>query len=218
MTLPAHRVALFLPAAIPFVLLPAALAWSVGPIARTGARWCQVACDVLAFRTADTEVAPLEESGAVVSAEAPADGHAHSDHPSFAPSTGGIRTPSHRPSEATTARPTAAKRPIARRASPNVFVGPESIQRAIPVAGRPTSAWTNRTPEHPAGILIQSPGALRGVIEPGDILVEAEGQPIGNFEQLVVTVRQAYERRATRLSGRLFRRGDLVPVTVEPGW
>jgi S1-C subfamily serine protease len=56
------------------------------------------------------------------------------------------------------------------------------------------------------------------VIEPGDILFEAEGQPIGSFEQLVVTVKQAYERRVKRLTGRIFRRGDLVPVTVEPGW
>jgi S1-C subfamily serine protease len=67
-------------------------------------------------------------------------------------------------------------------------------------------------------LLIQSAGSLTGVIEPGDILVEAEGQPLGSFEQLLVTVRQAYERRATRLSGRLYRKGDLLPVTVEPGW
>jgi hypothetical protein len=56
------------------------------------------------------------------------------------------------------------------------------------------------------------------VIETGDILVEAEGQALGSFEQLLVTVKEAYERRAKRLSGRLFRRGDLLPVTVEPGW
>jgi hypothetical protein len=106
----------------------------------------------------------------------------------------------------------------ARRARPNVFVGPESIKRAIPVSGRPTSSWIDRTQEHPAGLLIQSPGALAGVIEPGDILVEAEGQPLRSFEELVVTVKQAYERRVKRLSGRLFRNGDWVPVTVEPGW
>ena len=88
----------------------------------------------------------------------------------------------------------------------------------LPVGGRPTSAWTDRTLQHPAGLLIQSPGALTGVIEPGDILVEAEGQPLSSFEQLVVTVKQAYERRAKRLSGRLFRKGDLVVLTVEPGW
>ena len=100
----------------------------------------------------------------------------------------------------------------------SVFVGPDSIQRAIPVTGRPTSSWTNRTVEHPAGLLIQTPGALAGVIEPGDILVEAEGQALGSFEQLIVTVKQAYERRVKRLSGRLFRKGDFLPVTVEPGW
>ena len=217
MTLSARRFALFFAAAIPFVLVPAALAWSVGPIARTGARWCHVACDVLSFRREEAAVAPIEERAAGAPAESPADGDTPADHASFAPSTSGFRTPS-RPSEASRSRPTAAKRQVARRSSSNVFVGPDSIQRAIPVAGRPTSAWTHRTPEHPAGLLIQSPGALGGVIEPGDILVEAEGQPLGNFEQLLVTVRQAYERRAKRLSGRLFRKGDLVPVTVEPGW
>ena len=217
MTLSARRFALFLAAAIPFVLLPAALAWSVGPIARTGARWCQVACNVLSLRAEGAAVAPMEERAAAAPAESPVDGDTPPGHSSFVPPAPGFRKPS-RPSGASMARPTAAKRQIARRSSPNVFVGPDSIQRAIPVAGRPTSAWTNRTPEHPAGLLIQSPGALGGVIEPGDILVEAEGQPIGNFEQLLVTVRQAYERRAKRLSGRLFRKGDLVPVTVEPGW
>jgi hypothetical protein len=49
-------------------------------------------------------------------------------------------------------------------------------------------------------------------------LVEAEGQALRSFEQLLVTVKQAYERRVKRLSGRIFRKGDLVPVTVEPGW
>jgi S1-C subfamily serine protease len=130
----------------------------------------------------------------------------------------GSRAHSDRPSVAAFGLTAAWRGATARRTRPSVFVGPDSIQRAIPSESRPTSSWTNRTAEHPAGLLIQSPGALSGVIEAGDILVEAEGQALGSFEQLLVTVKEAYERRAKRLSGRLFRRGDLVAVTVEPGW
>jgi hypothetical protein len=218
MTLNVRRLTLYIAAAIPFVLVPAILAWSVVPIARTGARWCHVAFAVLSFPTEATAVAATIEPASDVSPESAAESYANPGEAASVPSAPQFRASNNRPAEAPMARSAAAKGSNIRRTSPNVFVGPESIKRAIPVAGRPTSAWTNRTPEHPAGLLIQSPGALRGVIEPGDILVEAEGRPIGNFEQLVVTVTQAYERRAKRLSGRLFRKGDLVPVTVEPGW
>jgi hypothetical protein len=218
MTQPVRRLTLYVAAAIPFFLVPAILAWSVVPIARTGARWCHIAFAVLSFRAENTAVAATIEPAAGVSAESAPESYANPGDAASTPFGPQVRAANNRPSEAPTARSTAAKRSNAPRTGSNVFVGPESIQRAIPVAGRPTSTWTNRTPEHPAGLLIQSPGALRGVIESGDILVEAEGRPLGNFEQLLVTVTQAYERRAKRLSGRLFRKGDLVPVTVEPGW
>jgi hypothetical protein len=130
----------------------------------------------------------------------------------------GHRAPANRASIVSIGGPPGADDAQSPSKRSHVFVGPESVQRAIPAPGRPTSAWTNRTDEHPAGLLIQNPGVLRGVIEAGDILTEAEGQPLGSFEQLVVTVKQAYERRVKRLSGRIFRKGHFVPVTVEPGW
>jgi hypothetical protein len=208
----ARRTALFLLAAVPFVLVPVASAWSVRPLAQVGARWCARAVAGLSFaHDADRGAPSLTDPEAEAGKPTPL---SHTPHPAPSHGTEGRH---ERPTMPGTGL-TASRRPGMRRARPNVFVGPESIQRAIPLTGRPTSAWTNRTPEHPAGLLIQSPGALAGVIEPGDILIEAEGQAIGSFEQLIVTVKQAYERRVKRLSGRLFRKGDIVPVIVEPGW
>jgi hypothetical protein len=224
MILTARPLALLVAAAIPFVLLPVGSAWSVGPLARMGARWCELALDGLSLGAPMGHAAAMSEENAAAEnvaaepADPPTDEQAPLANEQRAAPRSGMRASRERPSEAATSKSSGAKRAADQRARSNVFVGPDSIKRAIPVTGRPTSAWTNRTVEHPAGLLIQSPGALRGVIEPGDILVEAEGQMLGSFEQLLATVRQAYERRAKRLSGRLFRRGDMVPVTVEPGW
>jgi hypothetical protein len=220
MKLPAYRLALLVVAALPFAVVPIGSAWSVGPLAKRAARWCDVALGGLSHAV-DSERLPAarEEQGALESTDATdaTDGHTGLPHEQHIVGPSGLRARDDR-SSPSSGRMATRRSASARRARPNVFVGPESIKRAIPVGGRPTSSWTNHTAEHPAGLLIQSPGALAGVIEPGDILVEAEGQTLSSFEQLLVTVKQAYERRVQRLSGRLFRKGDLVPVTVEPGW
>ncbi len=218
MNFPLRRGVLLVLAAIPFVLIPVGSAWSVRPLAQIAARWCDVALAGITFDV-NRETAPRapERTAGVESADGPREESTLSGPP-LTPSPAGLRARNERAAPPT-AGPTARRRAlISPHARANVFVGPDSIQRAIPVGGRPTSSWTHHTPEHPAGLLIQSPGALAGVIEPGDILVEAEGQALRSFEQLLVTVKQAYERRVKRLSGRIFRKGDLVPVTVEPGW
>jgi hypothetical protein len=236
----ARRVKVFTAAAIPFALLPALLVWSIGPMARAGARFCHLLVDDLPLVVESNaavpvgpgaqnepsepqtgEVAPREDSSASMSASG--DPVAPSGTPRFErvdrrAARPAYRGPASGASIASMGGSLGAERLTQAGKRPHVFVGPESIQRAIPAPGRPTSSWTNRTAEHPAGLLIQTPGALTGVIEPGDILFEAEGQPLGSFEQLVITVKQAYERRVKRLSGRIFRRGNLVPVIVEPGW
>jgi S1-C subfamily serine protease len=206
-------------AAIPFALVPALSAWSIGPLARLGARLCNIAAAGVALGATEAlAMAPdlATPAGDVAASDEP--GSPPDETRSSTESSSAARSRAERPRTAASGPMVARHSVAARSARPNVFVGPESIQRAIPTAGRPTSSWTQRTPEHPAGLLIQSPGALAGVIQPGDILVEAEGRALSSFEELVVTVKQAYERRVKRLSGRLFRKGDLVPVTVEPGW
>jgi hypothetical protein len=209
-------VVIFAITAMPLAVVQIGLAWSVGPIARTGARALRAFANGLP-RGDDAVNAEM----AAERAPAEVDPRSGEDAPpveemSMLP-VGRRRMPGL-PPPSTGIGKIAERNLLARRARPSVFVGPDSIKRAIPAASRPTSTWTERTAQHPAGLLIQSPGALRGVIEPGDILVEAEGQTLGSFEQLITAVKQAYERREKRLSGRIYRRGDFVPVTVEPGW
>jgi hypothetical protein len=208
-------VVIFAITAIPLAVVQIGLAWSVGPIARTGARALRAFANGL---PGGDDVAGAEM--AVERAPAEVEPRLAEDAPPLEEMSilpGGRRRMPGLPPPSSIAK-IAERNPVARRARPSVFVGPESIKRAIPAASRPTSTWTERTAQHPAGLLIQSPGSLRGVIEPGDILVEAEGQTLGSFEQLITAVKQAYERREKRLSGRIYRRGDFVPVTVEPGW
>jgi len=110
-----------------------------------------------------------------------------------------------------------ASAPRARRPH-RIFVGSDMIRRAIPPASRPKSTWTDRSGDRPPGMLIQNPGVLAGTIVPGDVLFEAEGQPIASLEQLVAIVGQSYQRKTKYLSGRLYRKGEIWAVTVEPGW
>jgi S1-C subfamily serine protease len=106
----------------------------------------------------------------------------------------------------------------ARRGVHRIHVGPDMVRRALPVAARPVASWTDRGQDRPAGMMISSPGALAGTIQVGDILFEAEGRPFASFEHLVAIVGQAYQRRAKIVSGRLWRRGEVWTITVEPGW
>jgi hypothetical protein len=218
MFFPARRLALLMGALVPFVALPVFTVWSVGPMSRAGAQWFRALASGVASGVELPHAPEPPAEARIESPEVPAARDAALPPELHATGPSGSRGRGER-APRVVAGLTAGKRaaPV-RRTGSHVFVGPESIQRAIPVTGRPTSTWTERTADHPAGLLIQSAGALSGVIEPGDILVEAEGQPLGSFDQLLVTVRQAYERHARRLSGRLFRNGDMVPVTVEPGW
>jgi hypothetical protein len=115
------------------------------------------------------------------------------------------------PSEAKTMSPQ-------RRRDLRIFIGPTLVQKSVPLAARPRVAFVERGEGHPAGLAFQSVGALVGTIQPRDILIEAEGQPITGLELLVSVVGKSYEHRAKYLSGRLWRRGELFAVTVEPGW
>jgi hypothetical protein len=183
---------------VPFAILPPLTAWSADRLAKAGAaRWRKLSSGLELALGAPKECAaegrtPSDDVGAAID----------SPPPSF-----------------TTARSSGERASVPRARRPHrIFVGPSLIRRAIPPSARPKSTWTDRSGDRPAGMLIQSPGVLSGTIVPGDVLFEAEGQPITSFEQLVAIVGQAYQRKAKYLTGRLDRKGETWAVTVEPGW
>jgi len=183
---------------VPFAVLPPLTAWSADRLAKAGAaRWRAVSCDLaLVLETAretSAEDREASDDALVASDAAP---------PTF-----------------TMARVAGDHESAPRARRPHrIFVGRDMIRRAIPSSARPKSTWTDRSGDRPAGMLIQNPGVLAGTIVPGDVLFEAEGQPIASFEQLVATVGKAYQAKAKYLSGRLYRKGEIWAVTVEPGW
>jgi hypothetical protein len=179
---------------LPVAILPPLSAWSADRLAKAAAvrlRAMSSGID-LVFQTASDDREPAVDTD--ITNDGPA--------------------PALTVARAGTDRGGASRAPRPRR----IFVGPAMIRRAIPPSARPRSTWTDRSGDRPAGMLIQSPGALSGTIVPGDVLFEAEGRPIASFEQLVSIVGQAYQRKAKYLSGRLYRKGETWAVTVEPGW
>jgi hypothetical protein len=187
-----------LAALFPFAVLPPLTAWSADRLAKAGAaRWRTLSSDleVVLDAARRSSAEEQEPSGDIAVAIDPSP---------FAFAT--ARSGSDRVAQSRARRP--------RR----IFVGPSMIRRAIPSSARPKSAWTDRDGDRPAGMLIQSPGVLAGTILAGDVLFEAEGRPIGSFEQLVSIVGDGYRRKTKFLSGRLYRKGETWAVTVEPGW
>jgi S1-C subfamily serine protease len=194
------HLAIALAALLPFVVLPWLLARSLGPLARAGAAW---------WRTVSSSIslswqAPLQPPNDVLASISLA-----SPDSTIIGQVFELARQSDKRNDGPRGR---------RQTSRRIFVGPEMIRRAVPLSGRPASSWAARTDDHPAGMIIQSPGVLAGTIRAGDVLTEAEGQPIASLEQLVSIVAKAYERKSKFLSGRLWRRGELWSVTVEPGW
>jgi hypothetical protein len=191
------HVAIALAMVLPFALLPPLTAWSTDRLAKAGAaRWRTLSSGLEVMLGAE---------------ECPSEGRDPSDDLAAAVDLA--------PPAFTISRVRGERASVPRARRPHrIFVGPDMIRRAIPASARPRSTWTDRSGDRPPGMLIQSPGVLSGTIVPGDVLFEAEGQPIASLEQLVAIVGQAYQRKSKYLSGRLYRKGETWAVTVEPGW
>src|SRR5690349_14917377 len=118
-------------AAVPFVAVPFGLAWSVGPMARAGAGFIRVALSALpsAMVTGLREEQLRLSPGRV---EPESDGSTMDD-PSAAPSSA-TSSPAGRKTSGALSEAISAKRgATARRARASIFLGPDFIQRAIPV-------------------------------------------------------------------------------------
>jgi hypothetical protein len=182
----------------PLAIISVAMGWSVGPLARRGATM-------------------LRAFGARV--PAPSFAASALDAPSRSEDSPGdvFASVDREVSPRELVRPS-RKTISARRNGRRIFVGPDMVRRALPPQARPVAGWVAASDGRPAGMLVSSPGALAGTIQAGDVVFEAEGRALASFEQLVAIVGRAYGQRAKFVSGRLWRRGEVWSVTVEPGW
>lgn len=93
-------------------------------------------------------------------------------------------------------------------------VSAEVVRSAIPPGARPSGVLVQANTAHPSGVEVQSPGILGAYIEPGDVVVEIEGQQIASWGALVGAVTRAYAHHAESVRGKLWRRGHDLAVTV----
>src|SRR5262245_47979204 len=153
---PSRAWVLFVAALSPLVFLPILLSTSVDPLARVGATLLgRLRMSVPSIAGADAPRAPLA---------------AGEPFASVAPEPEARRQIERRASDASRSRGRRRFAPAGRNDARRIYVGADSIRRAVPASGRPIAAWVNGGDEHPAGLIISQPGALSGMIRAGDIL------------------------------------------------
>lgn len=96
-----------------------------------------------------------------------------------------------------------------------LFVSQATVLALSRTAARPQGSFVGETPEHPAGLLLSGVSALGIGVSDGDILTEALGVTPRSAGQIIALVLEARARKAHFLTGMLWRRGQVLRITVE---
>lgn len=117
---------------------------------------------------------------------------------------------------------TAGKAPAARKgqaprppASGALFVSAAKVLELSRTAVRPQGAFVPATATHPAGLRLSRVAALGIGVQDGDILIEAMGVSPQSPGQIIGAIIAARVEQARHLSGTLWRRGQVLRITVE---
>lgn len=90
-----------------------------------------------------------------------------------------------------------------------------SVLRLARARAIPTSAFTPKTPQRPAGLVLSGVGGLGIGMQDGDVLTHVGGVPVSARGQVVNLVLQARARRATELTARFYRGSEPWMLVVE---
>ena len=71
------------------------------------------------------------------------------------------------------------------------------------------------TPDHPAGLLVHGWGAAGTGLRDGDIIVSMGGRTPSSVEDVIGAVAGAYRHKVYAVSGRIWRGGETIDVSVE---
>jgi S1-C subfamily serine protease len=71
------------------------------------------------------------------------------------------------------------------------------------------------TSEHPAGLIVNGWGAAGTGLRDGDIIVSLGGGPPSSVDEVIAAVAGAYRRKVYAVSGRIWRAGETIDVSVE---
>jgi hypothetical protein len=117
--------------------------------------------------------------------------------------------------EAATKGPHPGVKTKPKSAAAALFVSKASVLKLSQSAARPQGSFVAQTPEHPAGLRLVGVAALGIGVEDGDILIEALGITPRSPGQVIGAIIEARAKAPRFLSGTLWRRGQLIRITVE---
>lgn len=96
-----------------------------------------------------------------------------------------------------------------------LFVSKATVLKLAQSAARPQGAFVQESAEHPAGLRLSGVAALGIGVQDGDILIEALGITPRSPGQIIGAIIEARAQQARFLSGKLWRQGKLISITVE---
>jgi hypothetical protein len=112
--------------------------------------------------------------------------------------------------------PAARQGRTARSPAPGaLFVSAAKVLELSQSAARPQGAFVPATATHPAGLRLFGVGGLGIGVQDGDILTEALGVTPQTPGQIIGAIIEARAKQARYLSGTLWRRGQVLRITVE---
>jgi hypothetical protein len=103
----------------------------------------------------------------------------------------------------------------ARAAATSVFVPASSVLELVERGVRPRGSFVAPAAERPAGLLLNNVSALGIGLEDGDVLIEALGSPALDAATVIQAVVAARAQQARYLTGKIWRRGEVLSITVE---
>jgi hypothetical protein len=92
------------------------------------------------------------------------------------------------------------------------------VVRAMARGANPTARIVDQTDDHPAGIAILTAGALRGILDSGDVITDVGGVPATSEQAVLGVVARAQEAETKVVSGHVWRRGEYLTATAETPW
>ncbi len=135
--------------------------------------------------------------------------HRHQSQLAEAPST--ERAPGARMRDP---QPVAVKSAAHRVPSKGVFVSARRVLQIARSGQRPGGSQVAAGPGRPAGVRLTGVGALGVGLRDGDVLTHAAGAPASEGQVIGAVVR-AHARKAKSMSGRIWRDGEFLNLTVE---
>jgi len=110
------------------------------------------------------------------------------------------------------ARARNAAKPPARR---GILVRRAAVAAAVRSGVRPSAGAVAATDEHPAGLLVNGWGAAGTALRDGDIIVNVGGRTPSSVDDVIAAVAGAYRHKVYAVSGRIWRAGETMDVSVE---